>query len=217
LIVSSGIGPRRKRLRDCPNDIEPSVKRAALALIGRSDDDTLNAQLLADIRDVFAERKLFAKRNVDDSKGLRSADLVGELIAMPDRPWGECNYGKAITANWLARRLKLFGIYPCDVHDESGRSFKGYSAKAIREATKRYISQEPPDSAAHPRSSNQNNSLDENQSALRPDGRADENSANRLNPNDVRGCADKNPQHGESNNIWPSGTDEDPNDEWEDL
>jgi putative DNA primase/helicase len=135
------------------------VKNAALALTGTTDDDSIGAQLLADVRDIFAGEGL-----KEDDQGMRSKTLVAKLLELEDRPWGECNHGKAITQNWLARRLKPFGIFTSDVHEGYGelrRSFGGYSVKAIEEAVKRYISPEPPDSTAPPRQSNENNGLDE--------------------------------------------------------
>jgi hypothetical protein len=58
-----------------------------------------------------------------------------QIAAMANRPWGECNHGKAITANGLARRLKPFGIRTRDVHTGHGRegtsSFKGYASRFI--------------------------------------------------------------------------------------
>jgi hypothetical protein len=54
-------------------DIEwlEQVKSTALALIGVVEDDSLSTQLLADIRDVFAEKGL-----TKDDDGMRSAELV---------------------------------------------------------------------------------------------------------------------------------------------
>jgi len=105
------------------------AKSAAIILTGDIEDDSLSTQLLIDVRNVFAEKRLA------DDDGMRSADLVTELVAMADRPWGECNHGKAITANGLARRLKPFGIRTRDVHTGHGRegtsSFKGYASRFI--------------------------------------------------------------------------------------
>jgi putative DNA primase/helicase len=121
------------------------VKTAALAQTGATEDEAYSTQLLMDIRDVFAEKRL-----AGDDDGIPSADLVAALVAMPERSWGECNRGKPLTQNGLARRLKAFKIASGDVHiydGQSRRSIKGYAVKSLREAFARYI---PPIQARHP-------------------------------------------------------------------
>ena len=85
-------------------DVPEKAREAALAACGVEKDLNFSTMLLADIRDAFAER-----RRTDR---IASAELVCRLVAMEDRPWGECNRGKALTQNELARRLKAFGIRP---------------------------------------------------------------------------------------------------------
>jgi hypothetical protein len=152
------------------------VRRAALAQTGASDDEAYNIQLLVDIRDVFAEKGL-----TEDVEGMPSADLVAALVAMPERSWGECNRGKALTQNGLARRLKPFGIRTRDVHTGYGRretrSFKGYALESLKEAFARYI---PGFATAPPRNSTKNNGVEGNQTAQQDNGCADENLANEL-------------------------------------
>jgi putative DNA primase/helicase len=172
------------------------AKSAAIILTGAIEDDSLSTQLLADIRDIFAE-KGFA----EDDNGMRSAELVAMLVALPERPWGEWNHGKAITQNGLARRLRPFGIRPGDVHagdGEARRSFKGYAAKSIKEACERYIFQNTPLPSAPPRHSKGNKDLVDNQTAPQKNGGADGNEANSMKSNDLRGGADENPQTGDA-------------------
>jgi hypothetical protein len=57
---------------------------------------------------------------------------------MCDRPWGECNRGKALTQNWLARRLKPFGVHPKNVGPKRDQA-KGYTLESFADAFKRYI------------------------------------------------------------------------------
>jgi hypothetical protein len=126
-----------------------------------------------------------------DDDGIPSADLVAALVAMPERSWGECNRGKPLTQNGLARRLKAFKIASGDVHiydGQSRRSIKGYAVKSLREAFARYI---PLDSSAPPRNSNKNNDVGKNQTAPVRNGGADENSANSLKSQHWRGGADE--------------------------
>ena len=64
------------------------TRRVALAACGVEEEQSLSAALLADIRDIFAEKGL-----TEGDEYMRSADLVTALIAMPERSWGN-----AITA-----------------------------------------------------------------------------------------------------------------------
>jgi hypothetical protein len=75
-----------------------------------------NAELLADIREVFTE---------NGSERISSGDLVAALVAMTDRPWGECSHGKPLTQNQLARRLKAFELRP-RIMRVNGVPAKGY-------------------------------------------------------------------------------------------
>jgi hypothetical protein len=141
--------------------------------------------LLADIRAVFDAR---------GAKDISSADLVAALVAMHDRPWGECNHGKALTQNLLARRLKPFGVFTKDVGPEQNR-VKRYTLESLVDAFARYI---PPSATAHQRSGNTINHLDEKQTAHSFYGCAGANSYNQLNLNKMRGCADENAQTGDA-------------------
>ncbi len=123
--------------------------------------------------------------------------LVNALVAMADRPWCERNHDKALTQNGLARRLKLFSVRPKNIGPEHSR-FKGYSLEALSDAFARYC----PDSgfqSAHPYRTHENNGLDEKQSAHQKSGCAAENQYNKLNLNEMYGCADENPESSASN------------------
>jgi hypothetical protein len=64
--------------------------------------------------------------------------LVTALLEMQDRPWGECNKGKALTQNKLARMLKLMASRrkPCGTVAKA----KGYERKDFADAFSRYLS-----------------------------------------------------------------------------
>jgi putative DNA primase/helicase len=91
--------------------VAAQCRHVALAACGVEEEPSLGAALLADIRSVFEEK---------GCDRMTSADLVAELVAMADRPWCECNHGKALTQNQLARRLKPFGIGPKTVRPAQG-------------------------------------------------------------------------------------------------
>jgi Protein of unknown function (DUF3631) len=113
---------------------------------------------------------------------------------MPERSWGECNHGKALTQNGLARRLKPFDIFTKGIGPEQKR-VKGYTLESFADAFKRYL---PPIATAQPHSSNENNDLDEKQTAQPVYDCAVANEPNTLNANDLCGCADENPQNGDA-------------------
>jgi uncharacterized protein DUF3631 len=104
-----------------------------------------NTALLSDIRDVF---------DATDNPYMRSADLVAALVAMPERPWGECNHGKALTQNGLARKLR--GT-PKMVGPREKR-VSGYDPQSFADAFNRYL---PSSSTSHPHNIHDINWLDE--------------------------------------------------------
>jgi Protein of unknown function (DUF3631) len=106
-------------------EIAERARQVALAAVGKSEDESLGVQLLADIKLAFKERA-----------ELPSAILVEILKAMADRPWPEANKGKPITQNWLARKLKQFGIFSTLVTDER---LGGYKLVSFKDAFSRYI------------------------------------------------------------------------------
>ena|SRR5208283_4220420 len=113
---------------------------------------------------------------------------------MPERSWAECNHGKPLSPNGLARHLKKFDIFTKDVGPAEKR-VKGYTLESFADAFARYI---PPDETAQPRSHNKNNALDENQTAQQDYDCADEKAHTQLKSHGLRGCADEKPQRGEA-------------------
>lgn len=159
------------------------ARQAALAACGFEEELSYGVMLLTDIREAFGTKKEIA-----------SVALVAALVAMCDRPWGECNRGKMLTQNWLARRLKPFGVHPKNVGPKSDQA-KGYTLESFADAFKRYI---PPDSTVHPYTANKNIGLDENQTVHQTNEWTDANADNPLNSNEVYGWTDENPQTGDA-------------------
>ncbi|HVR37369.1 MAG TPA: DUF3631 domain-containing protein [Methylomirabilota bacterium] len=93
------------------------------------DQEGLGVMLLADIRVVFEQA---------GADRLFSRTLVGSLVAMTDRPWGECQRGKPISERWLAVRLKGFGVGTRTIHS-GGDHAKGYLICEFEEAFGRYL------------------------------------------------------------------------------
>jgi putative DNA primase/helicase len=163
--------------------IAEHARQVALAACGGEDEQSLGVMLLTDIREVFGTKKEIA-----------SVAPVAALVAMCDHPWGECNRGKALTQNWLARRLKPFGVHPKNVGPKRDQA-KGYTLESFADAFKRYI---PPDSTVHPYTANKNIGLDENQTVHQTNGWTDANADNQLNLNEVYGSTVENPLNGDS-------------------
>jgi len=112
-------------------------QRAAAAFAKLTSQEDADAQgvgvmLLADVQQAF--RDTGAER-------MFSKTLVDALCAMRDRPWPDAHRGKPITENWLARRLRSFGISPRTIRIGDDRA-KGYDVADFTEAFERYLSGE---------------------------------------------------------------------------
>ncbi|MBI3046850.1 MAG: DUF3631 domain-containing protein [Acidobacteria bacterium] len=120
------------------------ARRAAVALMGETpDDDTVNVQLLADIRQVFAD--------AGDPDVLSSAEIRDALIKMEDRPWPAWGKsGKPITPHAIARRLGEFSVVPAGLVKIAGRPARAYRRATFEDAWERYLP-EVSDSEALPR------------------------------------------------------------------
>ncbi len=112
----------------------PQRLARAFALLTTQEDADANgigAMLLADIQAAFkdaAADRMFSK------------SLVECLVAMSDRPWNEIRgkTQKPITENWLAHRLRGFGVSPKTLRIVSDRA-KGYELRDLTEAFERYL------------------------------------------------------------------------------
>ena len=116
--------------------------RAAKAVHGvEAQSDSANVELLADIRNAFAE-----------TDRLTSVKLLGALTSDPERPWATWFNGKPMSPRQLASRLAEFGIHP-----KSSRSgthvLRGYDREAFEDAFARYLPAPPCGNATplHPR------------------------------------------------------------------
>ena len=115
------------------------ARKAALALAGEQEDDSIGVLLLQDIRVIFDDRS---------ADRLPSNDLAHALAALQDRPWSEWRKGKPLTANALSRLLKPFSIVPGSIRVGMGSKDtpKGYKREQFEDAWSRYTSV-PADSA----------------------------------------------------------------------
>jgi putative DNA primase/helicase len=108
--------------------------RAAIELSGKADDaGSVSNELLADIREVFAKKKVGK---------ICSADLISALTTQGDYGWGSYNRGKPLTTRQLAKQLGAYGIKPKNLRFQSA-TLKGYERADFAEIFERYLA--PPE------------------------------------------------------------------------
>ncbi|MCC6192810.1 MAG: DUF3631 domain-containing protein [Anaerolineales bacterium] len=117
----------------------PALAREACAAAANADgeDDSLKVTLLADLRTIFAVR---------GTDKLPTEDAIRALTEMAERPWTECNKGKAINSRQLSRWLGEFGIKSRDIRPEGQKNCKGYRLEDFADAFACYL---PPENPRH--------------------------------------------------------------------
>jgi hypothetical protein len=90
------------------------------------------ADLLADIRTVFREKK---------QERLPTKELLKALNDMPDRPWASYNRGKDMTGNGLAEELRPFHVKPF-VFKDGAKPVRGYALTDLQPVFDRYLAAE---------------------------------------------------------------------------
>ena len=118
----------------CGGDWSERVRAAVAAALESRDDDDEGAavMLLADIRDMFAQRQ---------ADRLLSATIAETLAAMEERPWPDYRHGKPISVRQIAAHLRHFDIKPITLRAGDGRG-KGYLRSAFEDAFTRYLPEE---------------------------------------------------------------------------
>ena len=97
---------------------------------GPGEDSSVKTQLLIDIRAIMDSRAI---------ERIASADLVGALAGMEDRPWPEWRNGKPITTRGVARLLADFEIRSQTIRLGSNSTAKGYLLDDFKDTFTRYI------------------------------------------------------------------------------
>lgn len=98
-----------------PTSVRAAATHMVAAHLVEDSDATLPVRLLADVLVVWS---FGADR-------MRSRELVDALNGLDDSPWADMRRGSGITMNWLANRLRPFGVSSRNVR-ESGNQGKGY-------------------------------------------------------------------------------------------
>ena len=107
------------------------LTKAALKMSAASEPVAGNAnELLADIRDVFAQWL---------QPRIKTIDLIERLCADGDMGWATYNHGRPMTARQLAKRLDVYGIKPKTVRQPGNKTPKGYELSQFDDAFTRYL------------------------------------------------------------------------------
>lgn len=103
--------------------------KAALALSGKTDTDTIRTELLRDIWEIL--------QNVDGD-AIPSKELLNKLNEMDERPWPTFHKGNQLSGNGLARLLKPFGISSKLIRFDDSPA-RGYEKESFNDAATRYL------------------------------------------------------------------------------
>lgn len=105
-------------------------QRAASALTGADQGESVSYELLRDIRTAFVE---------SGENRLPTGRLLTRLAAEPESPWSGFSQGKCMTDRQLASRLRLYGILSKTIRLSDGHTLKGYELAQFEEAFSRYL------------------------------------------------------------------------------
>jgi hypothetical protein len=108
----------------------PEKARAAAIALSCGDhreDSSWGVRLLWNIRDIMKHREK-----------ITIAELVAELIAIEDAPWGDLKDGKPLTTQGLGWRLRPFGVKAKSIKF-SGETKRGYEREMFMDVFARYL------------------------------------------------------------------------------
>jgi hypothetical protein len=110
----------------------PEQARHAATVIAKvsASDQSIRVQLLADIRQVFADKA---------TDRLPTIELVAALVDIDGHPWAEWSRGKEITASALGRLLAPLGITSGTIRTGTHQTPKGYRLGHFEDSFERYL------------------------------------------------------------------------------
>jgi putative DNA primase/helicase len=124
-----------------PEDAEKAAIELSKARLESAD---IGETLIADIEQIFDQRKASAKDGTDTDK-ISSQDLCSALHSMEGRPWGEWGRArKPISPIRLANLLRPFKIAPVTIWIAEKPTSKGYKREDFEDAFSRYAPYPPP-------------------------------------------------------------------------
>lgn len=110
-----------------------TARRIARAVAVADRDETAAIMLVSDLRDIFDRR---------GADKIHSDDVISELVAIEDRPWGEWKNGKPLTKTQLAKLLSGFEVAPKQIKI-GGLNKNGYELITLKPAFSRYLGSTP--------------------------------------------------------------------------
>ena len=125
-------------IADRVGDAWPAQARAAALSLSGADmqDDSIDALLLADIRDVFLAK---------GGDRIAGRDLIAALNALEDRPWSEWSRGRPMSQAQMSRRIGEYGIVSGNIKTGFGSEVvKGFYFRKFEDAFARYLSPDTP-------------------------------------------------------------------------
>jgi hypothetical protein len=118
------------------------VAAVELSADRETEDETVAARLLADVRAVFAAK---------GTDRIATGELLEALAADEEAPWATWHRGEPMRARALADLLRPFRVRSRSVRLEDGSTPKGYMRESFADAWERYITPDSPASAPAPR------------------------------------------------------------------
>ncbi len=110
------------------------AERAALKMYWAVNSNvSTGGELLADIQEVFEQKKCFK---------ITTVDLIDQLIEDEEKGWATYNRGRPLTPRQLAKMLSSYDIHPKTVRMPTGTP-KGYDADQFADAFARYLHPKP--------------------------------------------------------------------------
>jgi|GEM_PF-844346 len=160
------------------------TRKAIFELVcGEEKAPSMNEKLLADIQEVFQNKKV-AK--------ITTADLIKALCSDEEKPWATFNKGFTFKPIQLSQRLKGFGIHPKNIRLPTREILKGYVAEDFKDSFKRYLhASGGVELAATPLQASDNADLGGSQNATTTFNVADKKELKQASLNDVADVADK--------------------------
>lgn len=128
------------------------ARQAALKLSGSEQEAvSLSAELLADIREVFEQKRV---------ERIGTADLLDALIEDDLKPWATYNRGKPMTPRQLAKRLDEYGIHSQSIKFSYGDVKRGFRLDQFSDSFSRYLTHSTPPNIPLPATSREPQGFD---------------------------------------------------------
>ena len=109
--------------------IPENTRDAARELSGYEETNSINLELLQDIRNIF---------NDTGSEAITTGDLLERLNKIEESPWSAYHRGKELSGRGLSKLLRPFGI-KSELMRIDGTPGRGYEARQFEDAWKRYL------------------------------------------------------------------------------